>query len=875
MRAKALRRRRRAGGDSPCGEVGAPVDSAGGIGPATHAPSDEQLPTGDAQSTMEVHVEIAADQARFRDSVGPKERERKTTMPRLITAVAVALAILFAGPVRTAHAQRENLDLTAQRVQQSIESGVLFLQRNRMADGTWGLFPQQPGAVTSLCVLALLTAGVPVSDPSIQEPLAYLRTLQPSWVYQASLQTMVFCMAEPEKDLLLIRRNVSFLERNQMREGRANGCWNYAYEPDKNRNMGPGDNSNTQFALLALYEAHRVGIPSDPATWKKARDYWTGCQHNDGSWGYVANESAGTGSMTCAGIASLIMASEVLESGDVTVDGETIKCCEPRAEQKAIEDGLRWLGRPDVFSVERNPNDASHVLYYLYGLERVGRLTNRRLIGKYDWYREGLTHLLQTQAPLRGCWKGLGNGEDNEVIGTCLALIFVSKGRRPVLATKLSFETDHWERHRQDLAHLSDYCAKRWKQEMTWQVVRLRGATGDDFNAAPVLYISGSEKQAFSNDEVKALRQYVDLGGFIFAENCCFGTEFDADFRKLMERVFPERDPSTNRLLHELRELPPEHAVFSAEEPLDLAQLTRPYNKLPLGIDVGCRTSVVYFPANLGCYWELDKTGRTVRYPQAVEDKIRACRSFGINVMAYATNRELKNKLEIPKLLADDRPGDALDRTLLYVAELKHNGGSTVAPNALVNLLRQLRHETGIRVNVEKREMTLTQDAVFDQHLVYMHGRTAFSFSEAERKQLRAFVDRGGLLLADSVCSSPEFTASFRREMQAVFPETPLKGISGKHEMFSEAFGGFNLSTVTLRDPQRAAEGGPVQAQQLRVPPELEGIEIGGRFGVIFSRYDLSCALERQNSLECVGYSRDDAAKIGINVVLFSLKGNL
>src|SRR5690606_3617231 len=112
---------------------------------------------------------------------------------------------------------------------------------------------------------------------------------------------------------------------------------------------------------------------------------------------------------------------------------------------------------------------AGHVLYYLYGLERVGRLTNRRLIGKYDWYREGLVeNLLRTQAPLRGCWKGVGNGEDNEVIGTCLALMFVAKGRRPVLATKLSFEnSDHWERHRKDLANLTDYCAKRWKQEMT------------------------------------------------------------------------------------------------------------------------------------------------------------------------------------------------------------------------------------------------------------------------------------------------------------------------------------------------------------------------------------------------------------------------
>jgi hypothetical protein len=235
----------------------------------------------------------------------------------------------------------------------------------------------------------------------------------------------------------------------------------------------------------------------------------------------------------------------------------------------------------------------------------------------------------------------------------------------------------------------------------------------------------------------------------------------------------------------------------------------------------------------------------------------------------------MKNNLQIPRLLVDEKPADAVDRTLLYVAEVKHNGGSTIAPTALVNLLKQLRRDTGTRVSVEKRELTLTQEALFDHHLVYMHGRTAFTFSQAERKQLRMFIERGGLLFVDSVCSSTEFTAAFRREMEAVFPESALKAINPKHDMFSDKHGGFDLPTVTLRDPQRMGAGGPVQAQTLKVPPELEGIEVGGRFGVIFSRYDLSCALERQNSLECVGYSRDDAARIGINVVLFSLRGNL
>jgi len=41
---------------------------------------------------------------------------------------------------------------------------------------------------------------------------------------------------------------------------------------------------------------------------------------------------------------------------------------------------------------------------------------------------------------------------------------------------------------------------------------------------------------------------------------------------------------------------------------------------------------------------------------------------------------------------------------------------------------------------------------------------------------------------------------------------------------------------------------------------------------VVFSRYDLSCALERHDSLDCRGYTREDAARIGLNVVLYSVQ---
>ena len=56
------------------------------------------------------------------------------------------------------------------------------------------------------------------------------------------------------------------------------------------------------------------------------------------------------------------------------------------------------------------------------------------------------------------------------------------------------------------------------------------------------------------------------------------------------------------------------------------------------------------------------------------------------------------------------------------------------------------------------------------------------------------------------------------------------------------------------------------------MPPELKGVRFGDRYGVIFSEFDLSCALEKHDSMECRGYTREDAARIGLNVLRYGMQ---
>ena len=151
-----------------------------------------------------------------------------------------------------------------------------------------------------------------------------------------------------------------------------------------------------------------------------------------------------------------------------------------------------------------------------------------------------------------------------------------------------------------------------------------------------------------------------------------------------------------------------------------------------------------------------------------------------------------------------------------------------------------------------------------------MHGRQAFAFDAPRRERIGQFLERGGTLLADSVCASTAFTAAFRQEIAQILPGKPLEEIPADDPIFTASeYGGYDIREVTLREP--AGGDGPLGVRKRQTTPRLEGIRLGDRWAVIFSPYDLSCALEKQNSMECSGYGRDDAEKIALNIVLYSL----
>jgi hypothetical protein len=260
-----------------------------------------------------------------------------------------------------------------------------------------------------------------------------------------------------------------------------------------------------------------------------------------------------------------------------------------------------------------------------------------------------------------------------------------------------------------------------------------------------------------------------------------------------------------------------------------------------------------------------------VEAPDEVKADIAARMQIGQNVVAYATNRVLKEKLDRPNVVLDEKPIDEGSRGVLVIPVLRHGGGSEDAPNSLSNLLRYVRQEVELRAMVEQREVAATSENLPEYPILFTHGRRGFRWNAAERKALADYIANGGFLFADAICASPEFAAAFRAEMEAIFPGQKLERIPVNHPLFSNEFSGFDLSRVTLNDPLMNKEGERLDARHTQTAPVLEGLQVNGRYVVIFSPYDLSCALESSTSLECKGYLKADAARIATNIILFAM----
>jgi hypothetical protein len=177
------------------------------------------------------------------------------------------------------------------------------------------------------------------------------------------------------------------------------------------------DNSNTQFAILALMAASRHDVPMTRTMRLVVKRFQTS-QNRDGSWGYhyqLGGGAAERPAMTCVGLLGLAIGHALME--------------QPAQQDKvdpAILRGFVALSKHVGEAIEGNQKPNMANLYVLWSIERVAVLYDLPTIANKDWYRWA-AQILVAHQQAGGNWQGGGYHGAHPIIDTCLALLVLKR----------------------------------------------------------------------------------------------------------------------------------------------------------------------------------------------------------------------------------------------------------------------------------------------------------------------------------------------------------------------------------------------------------------------------------------------------------------
>ena len=179
--------------------------------------------------------------------------------------------------------------------------------------------------------------------------------------------------------------------------------------------------------------------------------------------------------------------------------------------------------------------------------------------------------------------------------------------------------------------------------------------------------------------------------------------------------------------------------------------------------------------------------------------------------------------------------------------------------HAAGNLLKAVASLTSGRVKFQRRALDPEGD-LSEVPFLYLTGHHDFRLSERAVQNLRAFLGRGGFLLANSCCGRLAFDAAFRREIARVVPDG-LKSVSPDHPLLACHF---KIDEIGYTPLVRQENPG------LRTP-NLEGITVEGQLRVLYSPFDLGNGWERVEHPFTRGVAEKDAFRMAINAIIYAM----
>jgi len=183
------------------------------------------------------------------------------------------------------------------------------------------------------------------------------------------------------------------------------------------------------------------------------------------------------------------------------------------------------------------------------------------------------------------------------------------------------------------------------------------------------------------------------------------------------------------------------------------------------------------------------------------------------------------------------------------------------APLVPANLIDSVAQYTSIAVAPSGVNVPLASDAILEYPFVFLTGHLPVRFSEAERRNLRTLVERGGMVFMDD----------HNHDIDGIFHRTAMEEIGraigdpidlpNDHELYRAFF--------TFPD------GPPTTSQELNgwgdnlVHKNLQVVLRDGRIALLYSSKDYSS--EWNYHPESKKFNAIDNTKFGVNVIVYAL----
>jgi hypothetical protein len=728
---------------------------------------------------------------------------------------------------------RASMGASVEQVEKAIRLGVENLYQRQASDNWdngWDQSHGNTGGRTALVVYALLAAGESPQNPKLKSAIDFLMKQKPTGVYTLGVRLNVwFLLPQSPEVKEIFRAEAMQLQQALKNKGKARGLFDYE------KNAGQRyDNSVSQYGVLGLWAAAQANIELNVNTWKNMDEAWRAKQEKNGGWTYSdGKDEEVRASMTAAGVASLFITQEY-------TNGMAGINCTGNIRDEHIERGLKWMS--DNFKKVDN-------YYTWYGVERIGVASGLKYFGTVNWYDVGADRMVKQQNK-EGSW--------GEVTDCAFAILFLVRGRAPVMMNKLEYIVDTagdkprpltWNQRPRDVANIARWTGRQIEKDLNWQIVNLN-VDVDEFHDAPILYIAGKDSLQFTKEQEAKLKEFVEGGGLILGNADCASKLFAESFRKLGTKLFG----------WEFRELPEDHPIYTAEQ---YKRSTWKQKPSLLGLSNGARELMLLFPtADPAKGWQTQAFLGPDREPLS---------QLTTNLFLYAVDKQnlrFKGETYLVKVKEKSKPAKTIK-----VARLQYSGNWDPEPGGWrrLNALMQNEHKTAVEVQTVK----LGEKKLAGHKIAHVSGTGRFVLNTLAREEIKRFVEVGGTLVVDAAGGNGEFATAAETELVAIFPgsKNTLKLLPISHPLYNS---GNKIEEVEYRPFARRSLG------NIHVP-RLRGLEINNRLAVIFSGEDLSVGLVGQPVDGIVGYvpqrvqvgeskTRMGASEIMTNILLYATK---